>query len=293
MSRPSLWPLLPKDTRNSQVPGEPHPEQPALPSSPTPPPPGSGQTLPVALPRGPGRAHPSPALQGPQGLQPPAGPKTHHLPSRNSRTGPGLRRLRAGGCSSGALLSRGPSSPPHEATGPEKPALGLRHKLPSGPRPSRDLALPHAANGRALRRRRRPPGPCGPARGLRGSRSGVPVPASARPMRTLARQARARWLPARPDGDHPASPAILTRQPPGPEQRPAGTWARTGSEGGAAMVRVRQHARTVRRTCAGGRPKSACQSPPGERDKHQDSISQKSPRRQVRERHKCLQHIWR
>ena len=236
-SRPSLWPLLPQDTRNSQVPGEPHPEQPALLSSPATPPPGSGQTLPVALPRGPGRVHPSPALQRPQGLQPPAGPKTHHLPRRDSRTGPGLPRLRAGGCSSGALLSRGPSSPPHEATGPEEPALGLRNKLPSGPRPSRGLAVPRAADGLALRRRR-PPGPFGPDRGLRGSRSGVPVPASAQPTRTLARTARARWVPARPDGVQPLRPRNL----PPPEARAwerkqAVTWARKGNESSAARRR--------------------------------------------------------
>ena len=52
-------------------------------------------------------ALPSPALQGPQAPQPPAGLQTQHLPCGDSLTSPGLPRLRSGGCSSGALLSRG------------------------------------------------------------------------------------------------------------------------------------------------------------------------------------------
>lgn len=229
-------PLLPQDPRSSQVPGEPHPEQPDLPCSPLHPPRGSCQTLPVALPRGQGRATRSPALQGPQGPQPPAGTQRHQ-PHRDSLTLPGLPRLRSGSCSSGELLSRGPSAPLPEATGPEESALGLRHKLPSGPPLSRDHAMPRAADGRALHRRR-PFGHSGPGRGLRSSSSGVPLPASARPTRTLARTTRSRWLPAGPDGAQPRRPRnarpqeAKTREP-----RPAETRAHTGSERGAATMR--------------------------------------------------------
>ena len=243
-SRPSLWPLLPQDTRNSQVPGEPHPEQPALPSSPTPPPPGSGQTLPVALPRGSRRAHPSPALQGPQGLQPPAGPKTHHLPRWDSLTGPGLPRRRAGGCSSGALLSRGPSSPPHKATGPEEPALGLRHKLLQA----------HVPLGTSLRRTLQTVGHCAAASrpapsALPAPRLALGVPSSSLPL------ARANPRPHSPLPMAAAGPdGVQLRKPrnPGPpeaktwERRPAVTWTLTGSEGDAATVRVRRHAQNVK-----------------------------------------------
>ena len=198
-------PHCPRTPRTHRPRGSPIPgwEQPALPSSPAPRPPQSGQ-ISVALSWGPERA-PQALLS--EGRRINSRLEIADAPPTSSRLADRLRppQAPAGGCSCGALLSPSPSSPPPEASGPEEPALGLRDKLPSGQRRSRGFTVSCAADGRdrappLLSRRRRSPGLSDPARGLRGSRSGVSAPASARPARTLACTARVRWMPALPDG---------------------------------------------------------------------------------------------
>lgn len=94
-----------------------------------------------------------------------------------------------------------------------------------------------------------------------GPRSSLRPPERAQPARP-----HACWVPARPDSSPSPRPGIRARRRPKPGNRdagPAGTWAPTGSGGGAAAVRVRELAPRARRTCAAGRRKSAWPGPTG------------------------------
>ena len=122
-------------------------EQPALPSSPGPRPPQSGQIFSVAFSWGPERA-PQALLS--EGRRINSRLEAADAPPTSSGLADRLRapQAPAGGCSCGALLSPSPSFPPPEASGPEEPALGLRDKLPSGQRRSRGFTVSCAADGR-------------------------------------------------------------------------------------------------------------------------------------------------
>lgn len=120
-------PQSPRTPRTPKSQGSAHLGQPPPPS------PGSGQTLPLALLGGPGRAPLNPALAS--GSTNARRPPDARLTPWDSLTRPELPRLRARGCPSGELLSLGSSSPPLEAAGPEGPVLGLQHRLPSGELP--------------------------------------------------------------------------------------------------------------------------------------------------------------
>ncbi|XP_044904205.1 translation initiation factor IF-2-like [Felis catus] len=203
-----------------------------------------GPTSPGESPSLPGRRSRPRLRRGAQDAQPPGDPKAHDLPRRDLPSCPE------------APEGSGAGAAPPGAAVPEEPDLGLRDKFTSGRRPSRGPNRPPGASpyreprpGRrgckragpdpnALRRRRRPPGHSGPARGLRGSRLGVSARDSARPAQLCAR-----WVPARTDGVQPRRPRVPC--PPEAEAweaRPAVTWTRTGSESGAAALRVREHA---------------------------------------------------
>ena len=179
-------------------------EQPALPSSPGPRPPQSGQIFSVAFSWGPERAPQALLSEGSRinsRLEAADAPPT----SSGLADRPRAPQALAGGCCFGALFSPSPSSPPPEAAAGEEMALGLRDKLPSGQRPSQGFTVQCAADDRArapllLSRRRHLSGLSDPARGLRGSSLRVSAPASARPARILARTVRARWMPARRNG---------------------------------------------------------------------------------------------
>ena len=240
-------PHCPRTPRTHRPRGSPIPgwEQPALPSSPAPRPPQSGQ-ISVALSWGPERA-PQALLS--EGRRINSRLETADAPPTSSGLAdrPRAPQAPAGGYCSGALLSPSPSSPPPEAAGGEEMALGLWDELPSGQRPSQGFTVQCAADDRArapplLSRRRHLSCLSDPTRGLRGSSLRVSAPASARPARTLARTARAPWTPARPDG----VPA-----PQAPECPPAGGQSlgtRVSGDPGSDRKRQRRRGGTRART---------------------------------------------
>ena len=266
-SGPSLWPPLPQDAQNSQARGKPNRSSRSCPPA-QPLDPRKAVKPSQSLSRGVWRGLPKPCSPRGAGSTAAWRPQTHHLPRRDSLTGPGLPKLRPGAAAPARSSRRVPplrlprplrarrwlwaygTSFLRASDPPRTSQVSAQQTI--GPEPRRFLAAaatcpasPTQSEGSGARDWE---SPLQPPPGPRELSRAQPAPAGRRPGRT-AFQPRRSWNVRLPEARAWERGWVVTQ-------------AATGSDSGTKAVRVREHAHRTRRSSAGGRRKSACQSPP-------------------------------